>query len=95
MKNFTRLANIITETPPRLGREEAPSERQQGDSKRIKQVANKNYYDAFNAMFNKNKPEDREEGIGTVDAPPRKSNLTNETTPRLAETSTKSEKEEE
>ena len=91
MKNYTRLSNAITATPTRPGSEDNVSERQQGDSKRIKQGANKNYY----AMFTKDKPEDKEEGIGTVDGAPRMTSLSNETPPRPAETSTKIGKNEE
>ena len=50
MKQFTRLANVITETPTRPGSKEKPSERQQGVSKKSK-AGGGNYYDAFNNMF--------------------------------------------
>ena len=95
MKNYTRLSNAITETPTRPGSEDNVSERQQGESKRIKQGNNSNYYTVFSAMFKQDKPEDKEEGIGTVDGPFKTSSSPNETTSRRAEKSTMSGKKEE
>jgi hypothetical protein len=67
MKAFTRMANAITETPTRPGKDK-PSERQQGDSKRTKPAGgDTNYYDAFNSIFNTKEKEEGEEEAGDIE----------------------------
>lgn len=66
MKQFTRLANAITETPTRPGSKEKPSERQQGVSKKSK-AGGGNYYDAFNNMFYTKDTEAKEDVVKTTE----------------------------
>ena len=61
---YTRLANAITETPPRPNSKEEPSKRQQGESKRTKAAGWKNYYDMFNT---KGRGEEDAEETGEIE----------------------------
>jgi hypothetical protein len=59
-----RLANAVTETPPRSNSKDKPSKYQQGESKRTKAAGWKNYYDMFNT---KGKGEEDAEETGEIE----------------------------